>query len=130
MTQASSDDRLQILAGVPVLVCAAAGEPIGDGPELNDLVGNAMAAGADLVAVPVGRLVPDFFDLSTRIAGEAIQKFVNYHLRLAFVGDLSERLARSSALRDFVGESNRGNAVWFVEDLPSLAMRLAAHSPL
>jgi Domain of unknown function (DUF4180) len=43
------------------------------------------------------------------LAGEFAQKFVNYRLRLAIVGDISQHLAGSEALCDFVAETNRGN---------------------
>ena len=64
--------------------------------------------GAEWIAVPVARLDPEFFTLSSGIAGEFVQKFVNYKQRLAVVGDISDRLEQSDALRDFVRESNRG----------------------
>ncbi len=34
-------------------------------------------------------LTPDFFVLSTRIAGEILQKFINYQFKFAIVGDFS-----------------------------------------
>ncbi|MFC7614763.1 DUF4180 domain-containing protein [Actinokineospora soli] len=76
------------------------------------------------MALPVSRLAPEFFDLSTRVAGEMLQKLVNYRLSVAIVGDIDEHVARSSALADFVRESNRGKHVWFVPDVASLAERL------
>jgi hypothetical protein len=101
-----------------------------DGPALSereatDLIGDAMWQHADLVALPVSRLTEDFFTLRTRVAGEITQKFVNYRLRLAIVGDISAYVARSTALRDFVAESNRGRQLWFVADDDELAARLA-----
>ena len=81
-------------------------------------------AGADWVAVPVERLDPAFFDLSTRLAGEIIQKFANYRVGLAIVGDIGDHLAASSALRDYVREANRGRHVWFVADADELRTRL------
>jgi hypothetical protein len=59
------------------------------------------------------------------VAGEVVQKFVNYRLRLAIVGDLTTHLAVSAALRDFVRESNRGRQLWFVADDAELDARLA-----
>ena len=76
--------------------------------------------------VPVERLPPAFLDLKTRLAGEVLQKFVNYGLKVALVGDISAAVARSEALRDFVRESNRGRSVWFVEDLAALEAKLGA----
>ncbi|MGA2135550.1 MAG: DUF4180 domain-containing protein [Bryobacteraceae bacterium] len=68
----------------------------------------------------------DFFKLRTRIAGEFVQKFVTYRVRLAIAGDISGYLEGSSALRDFVVECNRGSQVWFVADAQELQTRLAA----
>jgi hypothetical protein len=110
------------LGGVRVLICAEAGAPV----EAADLIGDALGQGADLVAVPLARLAPGFLDLKTRIAGEMLQKFVNYRRRIALVGDVSGAVAASEALRDFVRESNRGRHVWFVADLAELESRLSA----
>jgi hypothetical protein len=81
---------------------------------------------AEWIAVPVERLDPAFFTLSSGVAGEFVQKFANYKLRLAVVGDISGPLEHSDALRDFVRESNRGRHVWFVADEDELARRLSA----
>jgi hypothetical protein len=50
-------------------------------------------------------------------------------MRLAVVGDVSRHVAASTALRDLVFESNRGNQVWFVADLDELDTRLADDPP-
>jgi hypothetical protein len=99
-----------------------------EGPLLSsgaDALGLIYDASAEWVAVPVARLDPAFFDLSSGVAGDFVQKFVNYGLKLVVVGDISEPLARSGALRDFVRESNRGRQVWFVADAAELERRLA-----
>jgi len=57
----------------------------------------------------------DFFDLKTKLAGEILQKISNYRFRLAIIGDFSKYSGKS--LTDFIRESNRGNQVWFVNDL-------------
>ena len=59
-------------------------------------------------------IVEDFFKLSTGIAGEILQKFTNYRKKIAIVGDFS--IYTSKPLKDFIFESNRGNAVFFVAD--------------
>ena len=74
--------------------------------------------------VVYGGLDPAFFTLSSGVAGEFVQKFVQYGQRLAVVGDISELVSQSDALRDFVGECNRGRAVWFVADADELVRRL------
>lgn len=55
---------------------------------------------------------PSFFDLRSGLAGEVLQKVVNYRLRLAIVGDFS--VYESKALRDFIFESNKGKTIAFV----------------
>jgi hypothetical protein len=107
-----------------VLVLDAEGTAISRFEDGLDLVGEAMGAGADTVAVPVERLGPTFLDLSSRVAGEVTQKFSNYRLRLAIVGDVSAQAARSEALAAYVVECNRGRSVWFVDDLDALRARL------
>ena len=103
-----------------------------DGPLLSsgaDALGVIYGEGADdaeWIAVPVARLDPAFFTLSSGVAGEFVQKFVNYKQRLAVVRDISEQLEHSDALRDFVRESNRGRQIWFVADETDFARRLSA----
>ncbi|MBP1783455.1 hypothetical protein J3R08_003305 [Micromonospora sp. HB375] len=118
-------DQMQERAGVPVLVCDPDGPPIATESDALDLIGAAFL-GATVVAVPAERLDPGFFTLGTRFAGEVMQKFVNYRLRLAIVGDISDHMERSAALRALVAESNRHDQVWFVPDLDALDARLRA----
>ncbi|MEV0397853.1 DUF4180 domain-containing protein [Polymorphospora rubra] len=118
-------DVVRELGGVPVLVCDPAGPPVATEQDALDLIGAAFA-GAEVVAVPASRLDDDFFSLGTRFAGEVMQKFVNYRLRLVVVGDISQHLAASAALRALVHESNRADHVWFVPDLDALDARLRA----
>jgi len=100
-----------------------------DGPLLGseadalDLIGRTYGTDTQLIAIPVERLDPGFFRLSTGIAGAFTQKFLNYRFRVAFIGDIAEHLAGSSALRDYVYESNSGNHVLFLPDRSALAAR-------
>lgn len=112
-----------------VLVCDPAGPPVTTVQDaLDHLIGAAFGR-ADVVAVPAARLDARFFDLSTGLAGEVMQKFVNYRLRLAVIGDITHHLARSNALPDLVRESNDGRHVWFLPDLDALTARLAEPAP-
>lgn len=54
----------------------------------------------------------DFFILSTGLAGEILQKYVNYGGRIAVYGDYSHYT--SKPLKDFIYESNKGKDVFFV----------------
>lgn len=113
------------LASQPVWVCPDQGPNLAEYANLNGLVGDLLGAGGvTLVAIPLARLGPDFLRLSSGVAGEVLQKLVNYRFQVAVVGDVSDAVARSAPLRDFVRESNRGRTVWFVEDLAGLAEKL------
>ncbi|MFJ6213926.1 DUF4180 domain-containing protein [Streptomyces sp. NPDC092296] len=75
---------------------------------------------------PAARLTEDLSRLSTRVAGDIVQKFADYRLRLAIVGDVSRHTEAGGALRDFVRESNRGAQLWFLPDTEALRAR---HAP-
>ncbi|MFD5202853.1 DUF4180 domain-containing protein [Streptomyces sp. NPDC058375] len=111
--------------GVAVLVCEADGASIATVQDALDHLIGAAFAGAEVVAVPSPRLDDRFFDLSTGLAGDILQKFANYRLRLVVVGDIGRHLAASSALPDLVREANRGQDIWFLPDLDALSDRLA-----
>jgi hypothetical protein len=122
-------DTVIELGGVRVLLCDANGEKLRSERDAVDIVGAALSARCKLVVLPVERLDDAFFSLKTRIAGEIIQKFVNYELRLAIIGDIARHVEASTALRDFVFETNRGNQVWFLADRAELESRLGARKP-
>lgn len=56
----------------------------------------------------------DFFDLSTRLAGEVLQKFINYNIKIAIVGDFSSYTSKS--LKDFIYECNKGKDIFFLQN--------------
>lgn len=58
-----------------------------------------------------------FFDLKSGVAGELLQKCSNYRIRFAVVGDFS--IYTSKSLKDFIYESNKGNLVFFKDDITS-----------
>src|SRR2546429_7073205 len=115
--------------GVTVLTYPADGPRVASDRDAVDLTGQSFDQRPDLVVIPAERLDDGFFTLSTRIAGEIAQKFVNYGLRLAILGDISRHLEASSALRDYVRETNRGRQVWFVADLDELDGQLDRVTP-
>ncbi|GAA2634515.1 DUF4180 domain-containing protein [Actinomadura fulvescens] len=121
-----SDTRVHF-GDVPVLVCSAEGPTLGKEADALDIIGNASYNGeVRWVAVPAERFDDAFFQLRTRLAGDIVQKFVQYGLGLAVVGDISRHTSQSEALRDFVRECNRGRHTWFVTDLDDLRQRLAS----
>ena len=87
-----------------VFVCDQQGEFIDSRQRGLDVTGDALGLGATVAAIPTVRLGKAFFDLRTGIAGEITQAAVNYRLKLAAVGDISEYVAESNAVRDWVSE--------------------------
>jgi Domain of unknown function (DUF4180) len=80
-----------------------------------DLVGNLYFQGIDKAVIYQDTLLPEFFDLTTGIAGEILQKCSTYRILLAIVGNFSHYQSRS--LANFIFESNKGRQVSFVGSL-------------
>ena len=118
--------EIRELAGQRVFVCAQEGPCLAEYRNLTDLIGELYSAQARMVAIPLARLGPDFLRLSSGVAGEVLQKLVNYQRLPVIVGDVAPAAAASAPLADFIRESNRGTTVWFVDDLAALEARLAA----
>jgi pimeloyl-ACP methyl ester carboxylesterase len=91
--------------------------------DLLDAMANAGYLGAGALAAYAESLGEEFFDLKTGVAGEMLQKFSNYRMRFAIIGDFSNVQSRS--LRDFIRESNGGSTVCFVGSLDDALSRLA-----
>jgi hypothetical protein len=104
------------------------GPAISSNEDTSDLIGNAWADDASIIAVPVARLDPSFFDLASGVLGDVTQKVVNYRLRLVVIGDISAAIAASRPFADYVRETNRGEHIWFLDDEAALAERLAGRS--
>jgi hypothetical protein len=88
-----------------------------------DLMAEVRYLGSDSMILFDINLNPDFFNLKTRLAGEILQKFSNYRMRLAIVGDFSKYQSRS--LKDFISESNRTGRVSFADSIEEARTRLA-----
>src|SRR3954453_1256047 len=95
-------------------VLPASGPMLAQESDALDIIGEAFGQQAELVVIPVGRLTPDFFRLGTGLADAVLQKFTNYNLRVAIVGDISAYTDTSVPLSDFVRESNRRGQVRFL----------------
>lgn len=104
---------------------AAEGPALCSEQDALDLLGEIYGTETDMIVVPVSRFAPEFFDLSTRLAGHFFQKLQNYHMRLVVLGDIAEHVARSKALHDFVGETNRRGHHLFAENRDALFAALS-----
>lgn len=71
--------------------------------------------GADKLIIGKENLPESFFELKTRFAGEVLQKYTNYGLKLAIVGDFKN--IESKSLNDFIVECNRGTSFFYCDTL-------------
>ena len=113
--------------GVRVLECTHEGKRLANDRDAIDLIGEAIRIDARMIVIPVERFDPDFFRLRTRIAGEIVQKFVQYRRHLVILGDISAYVSASPTFQAFVNEANLGVAIWFVADHADLQRRLERH---
>ena len=69
-------------------------------------------AGTKNIVISKELITEDFFILSHGLAGEVLQKYINYGGRIAIYGDYSHYT--SKPLKDFIYESNKGKDIFFV----------------
>jgi hypothetical protein len=96
---------------------------ISSGQDVLDLIYNPSLTDVTGIILHQENIIPSFFELHTGIAGDVLQKFVNYRCRLAIVGDFSA--IESKSLADFIRESNKGKSVYFAENLTEAVAALA-----
>ena len=97
--------------GEVALVCAEE-VLIRDGSSAVELLASVRyETGCSAVILRKEQLDESFFRLSSGLAGEVLQKFTNYQMRLAIVGDFSHYT--SEPLKDFIYESNKGTQTGF-----------------
>lgn len=91
-----------------------------------DLMAEADNKGARKIIIREENICQDFFKLGTGLAGEILQKFVNYHVKLAVVGNFKKYGSKN--FKSFVYESNNGNGFFFVSDVKDAINKLAGKS--
>jgi len=79
--------------------------------------------GCNLIVLNKEAIIEDFFVLKTKIAGEILQKFSNYNIKIAIVGDFSSY--ESESLKDFMYESNKGRQVFFLSSEEDAVKKLS-----
>jgi hypothetical protein len=80
-----------------------------------DFLGDCYYKNCIGIMIPKSVFDDTFYDLKTGLAGEILQKFSNYRMNLAIVGDFSN--IESNSLRDFILESNKLGNINFVKDM-------------
>lgn len=79
------------------------------------IMGDYYYQGYDGLILYRENIIDDFFDLKTRMAGEILQKFSTYRMKLAIVGNWDS--IEKQSLKDFIKESNRMGHVLFANSV-------------
>ena len=109
--------KIEVKNGVAIIYSTDAGSAL-------DLMATVRhETGCSSIAIQKSSVSEDFFVLSTGVAGEILQKFVNYHTRLAIIGEYSHYT--SKALQDFIYESNQGSHIFFAANEQSAIDKLS-----
>lgn len=77
-----------------------------------DIIGNSKYQEVYKVIIDETNIDPDFFDLSTTIAGNIMQKFTLYGVQLAIIGEFEKY--NSKSLNDFIYETNKQGQILFL----------------
>jgi hypothetical protein len=94
-----------------------------NGPEdILEIMVNAGYSGCNSLIIHSKNLPAAFFKLKSGVAGEILQKFSNYRMKLSIIGDFSE--IKSKSLKDFIRESNKWGIISFVPTLEDAISRL------
>ena len=110
--------------GIDIAVISSDEAVIVDTQSALDLVMSVKyETGAERIALPKELVREEFFILSSGIAGEILQKFVNYHIKAAIYGDYSHYT--SKPLKDFIYESNQGRDIFFTATKEEAIQKLA-----
>lgn len=88
-----------------------------------DLMANLYYQGFDRMILHQKNLTEEFFDLKNKMAGEILQKFSNYRMRLVIVGEFSD--IPSQSVQDFIFESNKGKQVNFLGSVDAAVQALS-----
>ncbi|MBM7566631.1 DUF4180 domain-containing protein [Paenibacillus sacheonensis] len=104
-----------------VAIIESDGIVIGSVQDALDLMATASYDGdSNKLLIRKENIAEDFFELRTKLAGDILQKFTNYRVKLAIVGDFSGYDSKS--LRNFIYECNQGKQFFFMaEEASALA---------
>ncbi|MCF8372440.1 MAG: DUF4180 domain-containing protein [Bacteroidales bacterium] len=95
---------------------------INDVEDAIDLLGAASYLGVHKIIIRKEHLVPGFFDLKTTIAGDILQKFSNYRMKMAIIGNFTK--SNSKSLNDFIFESNKTGSILFLSSFEEALQKL------
>jgi hypothetical protein len=110
--------------GVPIGELVASDEPLRGTQDVLDLIGTFYPEHLAALILHEENLAPEFFQLRSGLAGEVLQKFVTYQVKVAIVGNFQKYA--SKALADFIYECNKGSQIFFVPTREEALERLAS----
>jgi hypothetical protein len=87
-----------------------------------DIMADASYQGARSMIIHEKNFNPEFFNLKSRLAGDILQKFTNYQMKVAIIGDFKKY--ESKSLQDFIYECNKGKMIFFLPDVESAFTKL------
>jgi tyrosine-protein phosphatase YwqE len=102
------------LNNIPIAILESIESPINSVQDALDLLENANSQGIRKIMIKKEHLHKDFFNLKSGLAGEIIQKVINYYKQLAIVGDFD--MYQNKSWLDFVYESNKTGQIFFAEN--------------
>ena len=108
--------------GISLAEILPGSEIISSTEDILDIMADAGYNGCTGLIIYSETLNKDFFDLKTKIAGDILQKFSNYRMKLAIIGDFSD--IRRKSLRDFIRESNNLGVINFAASIDKALARL------
>jgi hypothetical protein len=82
--------------------------------DLLELLALAAENSTNLIMLNETNFSPDFYNLKTGLAGEFLQKFSNYRMRVAILGTFST--IRSERFRELMHEANKGTELRFTDN--------------
>lgn len=90
----------------------------------SELLGACLEHGTGGLLLDDGALPPEFFDLSSRVAGELVQRVANYGLRMAVV--VPDLRVHSGSFEDFAREATSSRSFRFFRTRPDAVEWLTA----
>lgn len=94
-----------------VVLISSEGIVINNVNDALDLMANVRYQECDKMILRKEQIADNFFELKTGLAGEILQKYTNYQMRVAIVGEFTGY--NSKSLNDFIYECNQGNKILF-----------------
>jgi hypothetical protein len=109
--------------GMQVAEMSSEGIILRSARDATDLIGQLLGRGIKSLILHDKNLCPEFWQFPTGLAGEIMQKFANYNVAVAFVGEFDKY--KSKSLQALMHESNLGDQAFFTNSVESAISKLS-----